>query len=580
MEPKNLWIGAAHKAGLCSLQELQTLEAQKTELERQKAEQYKLLQQMQTVNAHLEQVVAEREQTNAQLIQELLQGKQREDALAQELYVVKADQKNKAEYIDTLHRQIYEELRPQVDRLRSEQERAAGAWKAERERWERSAAVMRGIDAFCATADSAALEGFFYSDLLTICDYQGERTFCRYRDALQDALQAQLSASKKVRVALVYTLSATWGLDSLYRALAANERFEPFVLVLPPYGVQDAAVGFAENLHAVKSAGYVYQCAYNLETNAFYTEWEKSARPDVVFTQVPYPLYPAPWNAQDMPLSVLNAMVPYGFYITSMSVDHFSLPAHRCQWRYFADTQTAAQAAQAQGAMRADGVKFSGLPKMDDMVVNVPHSRPKIIWAPHHSLPGEASDLRLATFDQNRTFFLQLAKKHTEIDWVFRPHPLLGERCVQCGVCASGQEYADYVAAWRAMPNAAVSLTEDMEPIFAASDAMILDSIGFMAEYFYYGKPLLRLVREGTPERLNALGRALTEHSRHALGTDFAEIERFVEQVARQHAGAVPQRSASQEALFRAQFDYRTINGLSAGAFIAQDLSRAAQGEE
>ena len=64
------------------------------------------------------------------------------------------------------------------------------------------------------------------------------------------------------------------------------------------------------------------------------------------------------------------------------------------------------------------------------------------------------------------------------------------------GVFVNGEEYDAYCRAWDALPNAKVVMGEYLA-YFASSDAMILDSVSFMAEYLYVHKPALFLTREG-----------------------------------------------------------------------------------
>ena len=47
-----------------------------------------------------------------------------------------------------------------------------------------------------------------------------------------------------------------------------------------------------------------------------------------------------------------------------------------------------------------------------------------VIYAPHHSFMSD-SILNYGTFDWNGKYILEWAKKHSEFNWVFKPHPLL-----------------------------------------------------------------------------------------------------------------------------------------------------------
>ena len=73
--------------------------------------------------------------------------------------------------------------------------------------------------------------------------------------------------------------------------------------------------------------------------------------------------------------------------------------------------------------------------------------------------------------------------------WVFRPHPMLRAGAVQQGVFKSEEEYDNYLEMWNELPNAQVIEGGMYVDIFETSDAMILDSVSFLAEYLYMHKP-------------------------------------------------------------------------------------------
>ena len=111
-------------------------------------------------------------------------------------------------------------------------------------------------------------------------------------------------------------------------------------------------------------------------------------------------------------------------------------------------------------------------------------------------------------------------------------------------------------------------MTGEYLAYFASSDAMILDSVSFMAEYLYVHKPALFLTREG--ERFNEFGEMIVSVLYRAAGTDYASVEHFLDVLLESD----PLRE-TRENFFRQVLDYADDHGKSATQFIYDDIVHA-----
>ena len=142
-------------------------------------------------------------------------------------------------------------------------------------------------------------------------------------------------------------------------------------------------------------------------------------------------------------------------------------------------------------------VKFTGSPKIDSMIrrarkaKRVMRSRYRIVWAPHHSY-GPLW-LNFGTFAQMHGEMLAFAKKHPDVDIVFKPHPfLLGTMTGR--ELMKQQELDDWVKAWNALPNTSTNSESDYVNVFVNSDMLICDGISFLGEYpLITGRPAVFL---------------------------------------------------------------------------------------
>ena len=247
-----------------------------------------------------------------------------------------------------------------------------------------------------------------------------------------------------------------------------------------------------------------------------------------------------PWGMQDMPrrlldLGILSAYVHYGYPIISNDRMQFGLPDfHRFLWAYVAASPMHRDMVES-GPARPHRVVVAGHPKLDayrapaptrDAVAGWPHpgdtDRKRVIFAPHHSLDG---GLRMGTFDWSGPAMLALARRRDDIDFLLKPHPNLAMAMARRGQAGG---YADWLAAWQALPNTALFDSGAYFDLFRSSDLMITDSGSFLAEYLPTGRPVLRLTRPDAAP-MNAAGQALlpafyTADTAAALRARFDEL--------------------------------------------------------
>lgn len=151
---------------------------------------------------------------------------------------------------------------------------------------------------------------------------------------------------------------------------------------------------------------------------------------------------------------------------------------------------------------------LSGYPKMDELAASEirPRKRKRVIIAPHHTVNRAKGDVNFSNFLRYSSFFHSLPGKYPEIDFVFRPHPLLFPTLVVDNI-ASQEECDDYLAKMAAWPNMEVQLGGPYIDTFANSDAIIHDCGSFIGEWLYTGKPGCYLLKDGALAEYNEFAR-------------------------------------------------------------------------
>lgn len=374
----------------------------------------------------------------------------------------------------------------------------------------------------------------------------------------------RLKSQAKIDVAFVLYSSAMWSCDDLYQLLERDEIFNPYIIVSPAAG-ENLKISREEiqrcTMEFFEAKGYKVKGAYSSGgRDAFEI-------PQIAIYLTPYPLLDQKINLLALPLSVLSMYIPYGFMLVERD-DALKFPVALMSWIYFSSTKVYRSILQEKMLLNGRNVVFSGYSKMDAFEDSISNELPacvwkgtepmnravKIIYAPHHSI--SESSCAFSTFAENYEFIFEYAKHHPDTtSWILKPHPNLKDSAVKTGVFPSEEAFDAYIRAWNALPNARVVLEGSYIDVFKTSDGMILDSVSFLAEYQYTGKPLLFLTRP--TQKFNAFGVLLREILYTAPGSDFDRIAEFIQKVLIEKND--PMKS-KRKAFFDRHLNYRVAN--------------------
>jgi len=210
----------------------------------------------------------------------------------------------------------------------------------------------------------------------------------------------------------------------------------------------------------------------------------------------------------------LTCYVPYSFHIDKNDYLQMATPFHQFLWRQFVPTNYNLE--EAKRLYSSENIRVVGYPGCDSFLTKRQSDKnnslwknqnnKKLIWAPHHTIEEGSHWPYFSTFLKYSEFFITFAKENkNKIDICFKPHPALKQKLYYHEEW--GKEKTDkYYDIWRNLSNAFISEGE-YEDLFSASDAMILDSVSFTAEYLYLQKPYCFLTREDKGNYKNFLNK-------------------------------------------------------------------------
>lgn len=228
---------------------------------------------------------------------------------------------------------------------------------------------------------------------------------------------------------------------------------------------------------------------------------------------------------------VIPIYLGYGPNISNLSSKSISQNHFRFFWKIFVSTRFEKDAFAGFNFENIDAVEVVGSTKFDEFpeVKQSLSDRKLVIFAPHHTI-GSWKEFKIGHFQKYSENIITIAKQFNDIDFVFRPHPLL-RTALEREDSWGEQLTAQYFDRLRLIPNIQISTDSDYLRLFSRSDALIHDSGSFLMQYLVTGKPAAFFVeRESdTYATLNGLGQRCLDF--HYLVSSEQDMVAFINQV-------------------------------------------------
>ena len=352
---------------------------------------------------------------------------------------------------------------------------------------------------------------------------------------LAAACREKLRRGERLRAAFVVCDASMFSGESVFSLMLDDPRFDPSIAVVPRVSRgKDFLRATLEKTMSVLSGRYPERVRrlYDPDTGRAETLEGKA---DIVFTSIVYQDQTLKgFTTVSMSKYALTVCLYYGYgglFRTNGDKTVF-LPDIVAAWRYFVSNEATRNLWVERNPMLAWNTVVGGYCKMDRLAAAEPvrGKRRKVVIAPHHTIEKREDGLSLSTFPDHAEFFLRLPSLFPDVDFTFRPHPLLFVRLATARWWGE-EKTREYVERMKAHANVEFQQGGDYFETFASSDALIHDCGSFLAEYFYTGRPQCYLSDgSGRLERqLLPFSEKLYAHTYHAVTDD--DIVRFIREV-------------------------------------------------
>lgn len=342
--------------------------------------------------------------------------------------------------------------------------------------------------------------------------------------------------NRPLNVIFLVLYPSVWKYDSVYKLMEKDLMFNPLVLICP---VLDRGYEhMVETLHGTqdlfRSRGYNTKVAYD-ETTGTYINMD-SLSPDILMYAFQWTSHTDPRFDLEHTRKYLKCYVNYSYKNNPFRWS-IACEAQSLMWLYFSECEDNKRLIQSFSKAEFQNVRVVGYPMYDEFKTTAPTAkdwklaktgRKKIIWAPHHTIEGFDSAIKLSTFLLFADTMVEMAQKYKDqIEIVFKPHPQLKPALYNHPKW--GKERTDaYYEWWEKTENTNYVLGAYVD-LFLSSDAMIHDCHSFTVEYLYVNKPVMFMTNFDRESQCNEVGKKAL--ACHYHGQTAADIEQFIQKV-------------------------------------------------
>ena len=352
--------------------------------------------------------------------------------------------------------------------------------------------------------------------------------------------RVKLKFRKNVKIKIVFVVihSSVWKYDSVYNHFKNDSRFEPVIIICPVvnYGKDNMLQEMELAYKQFRLKGFNVIKSYNSQTDGF-MDINFEIKPDIIFFTNPHLLTLKQYYITSF-YKTLTCYVPYGFKNSYLYEDDFNKLFQNLLWKFYLETEIHKKLAEKYSRIRGRNSIVTGFPGMeivrpDTSVERIWKTRnqniKRIIWAPHHTIPGKGETLDFSTFLKYSDFMLELAEKYIGVvEIAFKPHPVLRPKLSLSNVWGK-EKTEQYYKRWQNLANGSVH-EGDYVNLFYTSNAMMHDSSSFVVEYLYVGNPVLYLMSdENVTQRFNEVGKMA--FTTFYIARNRSDIETFIQDV-------------------------------------------------
>lgn len=337
----------------------------------------------------------------------------------------------------------------------------------------------------------------------------------------------------KIDVGFIVLFKSVFNMRPIFEKMLGSKQFNPYIIVVPyVLGTMKTQMDMYNDTLNSLTADFGDRVigGYDEVTDSYYDLREKFP---ILFFHNPYgcEVHALHHITNFLDKNVLTLYSSYGFSALKFWEEVVKEDFYNQVWKICVENEATLERMQEIQVIKGINGVVTGYVKMDKLANVIPteRERKRILICPHHTVVGW-SRLDISNFLRYAEFFTELPRIFPEVDFVFRPHPLLIKNLLEHKIWTQKQIDA-YFEKLLSNLNMTYDTSADYMQVFADSDAMIHDCGSFIAEYLYTAKPCMYMMKDKktTYEGLVPFGQKCMEQYYHAFCEE--DITRFIKEV-------------------------------------------------
>jgi len=312
-----------------------------------------------------------------------------------------------------------------------------------------------------------------------------------------ELLQQTYKEQRKLKAIFLVIFGSVFPTEPIFARMLQDEQFDPYIMVIPDMQRSSA------HLRKTYTSTYeeLRQKYGDRVIHGFDLEADAAIEPgdsyQLAFFNNPYSRMAHRYHHVTYFLNknVLTFYADYGFVALKYARNIMGTDFYNLIWKVCLDSDLDYIDVKKYAPLQGENTVVTGYLKMDRLrdVPVYQRDRKRIIISPHHTVLGWKS-LDISNFLTYSEFFIELPKKYPQIDFVFRPHPLLFSNLVENYIWTQ-DEVDNYLARMLENSNIKYDASGDYFELFANSDGIIHDCGSFIGEYLFTEKPCCYMLK-------------------------------------------------------------------------------------
>ena len=325
-----------------------------------------------------------------------------------------------------------------------------------------------------------------------------------YRKSLKK-IESQ-EKSNNLKIAFILQFPETWNsLKTVYES-AKKMGLNPLIVCVPkPKSTSTLIYEASED-----GVNEAYEMLKKENVNAINTKLEegnwfnlREYNPDYVFYTRPYNTqYPDEYKSNAVCQYAKICYIPYGFTLNGGVIFNSVFKANFLLQTYVTFVQSknllkkVKNSYLCQYLFKHNKFEYLGFPRFDLLYPNSSCDKNwnkeniTITWMPRWEFNTTIKGQKCSHFLEYYDKFIEFMKMHRELNFIFRPHPLMFETLIEEKI-KTQEEIKEIKKEMSSISNLNIDYEKDYLPTLKKTDILVADTTSLLMEFFATGKPII-----------------------------------------------------------------------------------------